>query len=465
MRNTILGIPLSEIDTNKYIRQLRGVVRWKQSNGRGTLEYATGVGKTFTAIIAIKKMLMQKKVEPIIIVPTTELKLQWERLLRSFSINGNVYCINTVALGNKEYQCDVLVLDELHLYASKEFRKVFTKIKYRFILGLTATIKRLDGNEVLLEKYCPVIDTITQEQAVKKGWISDFVQINVPVFLTRNEIKEQEKLNIEIQKYMRTFGSFDVMKSCMGKENADKFALRKRLESGAVIGMARKGMAKIRERKTFLDNTEHKVNATVELIEALNLKTIVFSQNTSFAEEVSKRVPSVLYHSNLKSVMVDEYREKTYVSENSAIRYSTKVNGHVEQIDNLFVVKWVKKVKYGAKRLRERAIQLFKEGKVKTICTAKALDQGFDDRTAELGIDASRTSNPATHIQKTGRICRNYTYPDGTVKRGFYVCLYIPDYIVQGSADEVRLRKAQKNSSVYYVNDVDECVSLIKSML
>lgn len=40
---TLINIPLKELDTIKYIRQLRGVVKWKQAGYRGTLEYATGV--------------------------------------------------------------------------------------------------------------------------------------------------------------------------------------------------------------------------------------------------------------------------------------------------------------------------------------------------------------------------------------------------------------------------------------
>ena len=45
-----------KFDKLKYIRQLRGVVKWKQAKGKGTLEWATGVGKTVAAQIVLNKM-------------------------------------------------------------------------------------------------------------------------------------------------------------------------------------------------------------------------------------------------------------------------------------------------------------------------------------------------------------------------------------------------------------------------
>ena len=40
-----------------------------------------------------------------------------------------------------------------------------TKVKYKLILGLTATYERLDGREKeVLDLYCPVCDTITLEE-------------------------------------------------------------------------------------------------------------------------------------------------------------------------------------------------------------------------------------------------------------------------------------------------------------
>ena len=42
----------------------------------------------------------------------------------------------------------------------------FYSVKYKYILGLTGTLERLDGRHKLLEKYCPVVDRVTVEEAI-----------------------------------------------------------------------------------------------------------------------------------------------------------------------------------------------------------------------------------------------------------------------------------------------------------
>ncbi|MBO7451646.1 MAG: hypothetical protein J6U54_14880 [Clostridiales bacterium] len=53
--------------------------------------------------------------------------------------------------------------------AADTFSKVFEKVSYNNILGLTATFERLDGKEILISKYAPVCDTIPIELAETNG--------------------------------------------------------------------------------------------------------------------------------------------------------------------------------------------------------------------------------------------------------------------------------------------------------
>jgi superfamily II DNA or RNA helicase len=48
-------------------------------------------------------------------------------------------------------------------------RSIFDVVDYQFILGLTATLERLDGKEVIIKKHCPVIDEITIDLATENG--------------------------------------------------------------------------------------------------------------------------------------------------------------------------------------------------------------------------------------------------------------------------------------------------------
>lgn len=78
-----------------------------------------------------------------------------------------VEIINTVI--RNIYEVDLLVLDELHAYASEGAITLFEVIKYKYVLGLTATFERLDGRHELLTPYVPICDTVTLSDALANG--------------------------------------------------------------------------------------------------------------------------------------------------------------------------------------------------------------------------------------------------------------------------------------------------------
>jgi len=57
MKKPLLYIPAEKLDKSKYIRQLREIVKWKNTGARGTIIAPTGCGKTIIASIAIAKMV------------------------------------------------------------------------------------------------------------------------------------------------------------------------------------------------------------------------------------------------------------------------------------------------------------------------------------------------------------------------------------------------------------------------
>jgi superfamily II DNA or RNA helicase len=169
-----------KFDKRKYLRQLRGVVKWKKNKGKGSLEWATGVGKTVAAQIVINKM---KKKSVIVVVPTIQLRKQWEKLMKDNCPDAHVdvYVVNTIALKTEYYKYDLLIVDEIHKMAADQFSTIFRKISYKWLLGLTATMERLDGKHTLLQEKAPTCDIITQKEAIENGWISDFIEFNLAV--------------------------------------------------------------------------------------------------------------------------------------------------------------------------------------------------------------------------------------------------------------------------------------------
>lgn len=128
-------------------RQEEGRIKWIDNKCRGTLEYGTGVGKTYTAIKCAKSVLNKyPQFRILVVVPTDLLKEQWIMQLTKHGIfmNAEVVVINTVV--KHEWTCDILIIDEIHRMGADTFSEVFERVKYRMILGLTATLVH-DGRQ------------------------------------------------------------------------------------------------------------------------------------------------------------------------------------------------------------------------------------------------------------------------------------------------------------------------------
>ena len=479
MNKPLLYIPIEKLDKSKYIKQLRMIVDWFKTC-QGTIIAPTGCGKTIIASIAIAKMIRwypDKKA--LVVVPGIDLKEQWEGIMKMFGLSDNVEVIVINSLLLREHvECDLLIADEYHRYPSAEFSKMFTKVKYSYILGLTATIKRLDGLESLLLERAPIVGEITVEEALRKGWISEMLHINVPVFITAAERKLQTELDSQISKGTSMFGrDFKLMQNCQNLESAKAYVAARYNYSNEDMNAKSKQLQvialdtsrRIRTRKDFLINTRHKIEASVRLIKELDLKTILFSESTQFASEVAQAVgpTAVEYHSNITSREIEVDTFKICKTENAVLKL---IEGLSEYQSTPFMEDGKKrwKIAYKTKKalsgavIKAQNMKSFKTGNASVICTARALDVGFDYDQAEFGLECSRTSAPAQVSQRLGRCRRTYSYSDGSKKVGVYVSLYIPN-----TQDEKWLRASQVDmqSSVIWKDDIDEAIDLIKATL
>ena len=151
-------------------RQSLCIKRWLANKGKGVIIAGTGFGKTKLGTDIIKGILNKDPTKTVlIVVPTITLQEQWKYKLDSlgFGLNCTVEVINTVI--TKEWQYDLLIIDELHLVFADTFKQVFDKVKYKWILGLTATLERLDGKEEIIKRYAPPCDEVTIKDAEKNG--------------------------------------------------------------------------------------------------------------------------------------------------------------------------------------------------------------------------------------------------------------------------------------------------------
>lgn len=213
-------------------------------------------------------------------------------------MNCEIYVINSAV--KHTWTCDLLIIDEIHVVASKLFVEIFKKVKYRGILGLTATLERLDGRETLIKKYCPVVDTIAVEEAMVNHWVSEFVEYLV--VLNVDDIETYKGYNRQFTAAFEFFSfNFDLAMKCIGKDGF-KFrnALRdkmfpiqsctKQQRSDGLKAITYNAVSftrALQNRKAFINNHPKKLEIAREIIEARKDKKIItFSNNVKMAESI-----------------------------------------------------------------------------------------------------------------------------------------------------------------------------------
>lgn len=337
-------------------RQKLGIKRWVAANCSGTLVYGTGVGKTYTAIMAIQLLLKHNSNAYIIVcVPTQYLKGQWEEQLEKYGLTNNCDVIIVNTLVKHTYTSDLLIIDESHRICSTTFCEIFNCVKYSMILCLTATLERLDGKEFIIKQRAPVCDTITLEEATKNGWVSPVKNYLV---LLNVDLTEYKKLDKTFNSYFSFFGwEFQTAMSCLQDwKFRNKFAKQVGSDPKTVLQMSAQWMKALHARKAFIENHPKKIEVCRQIIDARqDTKGIMFCPTIKFANSIKR---GLVLHSGKK------------VSEN------------------------------------KKTIEEFNKTDKGWLASSKMLNEGADIQGLTVGIKMNVDSSKITSVQTAGRVCR-----------------------------------------------------------
>lgn len=423
----------AEKNIKRWARQIQLFSIWASPKyrSRGTVEAVTGFGKTMIGVLTIAAMnrRVPNRVTHII-VPTEHLKKQWEGIISAFGLTGcEVFIINTYV--TSKHACNLLIADEIHNYAAPTFKKLFDVCRYSFILGLTATIQRKDGKHILLEQFAPILGKVSLAEARRDEYISDFIVYNLGIELDKVDRDKYNKLHkLFNSMYSRFDHDFNLAMACSagkakgGPRRCTQLAYRRgwRPADGNNDFWSPQNISKyaqqwnwaMRERKKFLHKAASKVDVAEEILRKHKGKAITFSESTEFADTLAARMGSEAraYHSSLETI--------------------------------------VEKGKKKGKTVRKReALKLFNDGrsKVRVLCTARALDEGFDVQDIDLAIVCSGTSTVRQNIQRIGRAVR---FVPG--KTAIIVNLYIKD-----TQDAKWLRKRTATTvNMIHIDDTEQ---------
>lgn len=375
-------------------RQKLGCQRWIKAGGKATLCWGTGVGKTNASIMIINALYKRNsQLKVLVIVPTDTLKEQWQRTLAKNHLLPicKVEIINTVL--NNTYNVDLLVLDEAHRYASSESLNLFQLVRYRYVLGLTATFERLDGRHELLTPYIPICDVITLQDALKNGWISNYRKYKV---LIKVDMTQYQEYNIKFQQIFSFFGhDFKlVMELIKSKNKVKVWAKRNGKEEGVVRGYLTQFMRYLKLRKSFVMSHPKKFELANKILDyRKDKKCILFTATVKDAESFKSR--ALVLHSKKKK------------KENKAI------------------------------------LEHFNQLTIGNIISPKALNEGVDVKGLSIGIALTCNSSQITDTQQVGRICR---FEEGKIAEFFTL-------VIAGSVEEQWYSNANKNQSYITINE------------
>lgn len=462
-----------QLNEKRYKRQQIGQQRWKLAEelgigsraGWGVWWWETGIGKTFATVDMIKKMVSFNSAWTFyVVIPTgidSLIYKQWQETINSilpveFHNNISVLTIHKVSDDYKNgitRDCTVLILDEIHEYYGEERIKIFfgEYIRSKWCLGLTANYEDKDNRYRLIQSILPVVDRIDDDEAVREGYISKYIEFNLGIYLTESERKEYDELTKKVTQNLSKLGNNGLqiankIVSELGKKdystifsiaNQNGWNQNKNPEDiwapKNIIGYAVNSLNSVRERKNLIYTCVGKLKAALEVIRKFDqLKTICFSQSTLYADTLSNQINTYYQETNpqLGKVCV------VYHSKLNTIIYEDPITG--------------KSKKKGKTVLKREAIEAISSGKSRVLSTASSLDRGADIPGIECSVTTSGTQNPIQHNQRGGRSKRKKEEENS-------VALIVNIY-ARGTVDERWLNKRQSKSTntVYYVDNVDD---------
>jgi superfamily II DNA or RNA helicase len=367
-----------EICAIKDNLQNEGIEAWKKSNGRSSLIRYTGFGKSTEAIKIIAKCKEKNPdLEVYITTPTLLSVEQWIKATEHFT---NITVVTHIKASKSNAITGLFIIDEVDCALAVTLAKMFENVNYKYILCLTATLKRKDKREDLLKKYAPVVHTITLKQGIDLGIVSYHIVFNYNITLNEEEQKKYEDLNKKLDVCFAVFNrDYNLMRKCNKLKGCKEYLKTtdltlfdtdfKELEEKDTIkklqtyaGLSQKFIA---DREAMIQKSETIKAVTAKLVTMFNVKTICFGEHNETADEVCERINII---------------------ENSAKAFSY----HSKKSD----------------KENNLNFESFRLGLYKYAISSRKLIAGVNEEDLILGVDVSYTSSERDYQQKKGRVLR-----------------------------------------------------------
>lgn len=382
--------------------QINAIKHWVDNEYKSIFEMATGTGKTFTAINALKAFGENHSyIRAVVVVPLTTLTIQWQEdikkiipeitiintstssswkdelsnlsLYKKLGRDTNFIIVTTYSMFTREDFNErleklgddlVLLADEMHNLVNKTRIKALANPVYKYKLGLSATPTRLWSQEdsMVARSYFGNNNyQFTLSDAIKNGYLVPYNYHPLPINLTVDEYDKYVELSRQITRLLQ-----------YKSDNSDG-------GNNQALNM------KLIERSRIKKNAENKIIALESSLRSLQkdgpiYDALVYVDNEDFLSELQRILTS------------NNVRTTKFTGENS-------VEERISTINNL------------------------RNHSINAIVAIKCLDEGVDIPSAKTAFFLSNNTDPREYVQRLGRVLRLDLNSNKTISE-------IYDYIV-----------------------------------
>lgn len=462
-----LDLPPNEL---KSIIQHKAINHWlKNYNGLGVFEMYTGFGKTYTGEIIVNRFMTKNPDGKIIVlVPAKHLQVSWRERLSMYK-NIEVYVLNTYTVSDKEatYECDLLIIDELHhvLGDSKYFSTAIQRTKFKYLIGFTAKLNTAE-EEYLNSLNLRVCYKIQLIDGMKLGLVPNFKILNLGVDFTQDEkvtYYEWEKIYQTAQVRMSPIFSRigkDVKLSDLARwysSRAEKYVIHSNIfcklyddidDPNRELKIPRNELI-----NTFADYLDTDYTDIAQMLYFVN-KSIM---------EREKMVGTAIAKMNIAKEFIETNKKKSIIFGPNNIKSCETLISYSKNSDT---VMYNSNVSTGK---RKKILEVFKNDGFRNLLAIKALDEGLDIPNVQMGLIMHLVGKASNNLQRLGRILR-YD-PNDPDKMAVLIYLYVNKFTIYDQEtedivevtpiDNVKLKAAQKELvNVYDIKSLKEYESL-----
>lgn len=282
--------------------QREAVMKWKKANKKGTLEMATGTGKTIAALGCLYTMPRDKSKVHIFLAETTQRESDLDSDILKFN---ELYGVDVRKDYNLVFKCyqgvydlegydlGLVISDEIHNALTPVYSKFFYNNNYDAIVGLSATVERGtqytldDGSIITKGDYLDDIAPVCFKYSMKKA-IEDNIGRVLDIYLVELTLNNKDKTILAGSKQKPFYQTEQSKYDYLNKTYKQSFYCNVKDESERQIIIRNRW----KWRSEFLYRLSSRINETKLVIDNIPGKSVLFGNELNSLLSVTPNVVS-----------------------------------------------------------------------------------------------------------------------------------------------------------------------------